>query len=119
MPVQIKRIYDALDPADGARILVDRLWPRGLSKEKAAFDEWLKDLAPPSQLRKWFDHRPERWAEFQQRYRAELRENPAVDLLRARIAAGMVTLLYSSRNREFNHVAVLAEVLCEANSFAR
>lgn len=113
MPVHIKRIYDEPEAGDGERILVDRLWPRGLSKEKAAFDEWMKDVAPTSDLRKWFDHKPERWAEFQERYREELRGNPAVEALRDRVSAGVVTLLYGSRNREFNHAAVLADFLTE------
>jgi uncharacterized protein YeaO (DUF488 family) len=111
MQVEIKRIYDEPDAADETRILVDRLWPRGLSKEKAALDAWMKDVAPTSALRKWFDHKPERWLEFQERYREELRDNPAVAPLRARIAAGKVTLLYGSRNRQFNHAAVLAGFL--------
>jgi uncharacterized protein YeaO (DUF488 family) len=111
MPVEIKRIYDEPDPADGTRILVDRLWPRGLSKEKAGFDLWMKDVAPSSALRKWFDHKPERWPEFQARYREELQGNPALEDLRERIAADTVTLLYGSRNRDFNHAAVLADVL--------
>ncbi|UDF31227.1 UNVERIFIED_ORG: DUF488 domain-containing protein [Roseateles sp. XES5] len=111
MSVHIKRVYDAPEENDGARILVDRLWPRGISKEKAAFDEWAKEVAPSTELRKWFDHRPERWAEFQDRYRAELKDNPAVEDLRARAKAGPVTLLYGSRNRDFNHAAVLADVL--------
>jgi len=111
MPVSIKRVYDEPAPDDGERILVDRLWPRGISKEKAAFDEWLKEVAPTSDLRKWFDHRPERWEEFKERYRAELQDNPAVETLRQRAAAGRITLLYGSRNREFNHAAVLADVL--------
>ena len=111
MSVHIKRVYDAPEKGDGARILVDRLWPRGISKEKAAFDEWAKEVAPSTELRKWFDHRPERWAEFKDRYRAELEHNPAVEGLRARAKAGTVTLLYGSRNRDFNHAAVLADVL--------
>lgn len=111
MPVHIKRIYDEPEAGDGERILVDRLWPRGLSKEKAAFDEWMKDVAPTSALRKWFDHKSERWTEFQERYREELRGNPAVEALRDRVSAGVVTLLYGSRNREFNHAAVLADFL--------
>ena len=109
--LSVKRVYDPPSPEDGTRILVDRLWPRGLSKEKAGFDLWMKDVAPSSALRKWFDHRPERWEEFQHRYREELAGNPAVEALRARAAAGPVTLLYGSRNREFNHAAVLADVL--------
>ncbi|GLR51646.1 DUF488 domain-containing protein [Shinella yambaruensis] len=113
MPVAIKRIYDEADPADGTRILVDRLWPRGLSKQKAGFDLWMKDVAPSSALRKWFDHKPERWPEFQARYREELQGNPALEDLRERAEAGTVTLLYGARNREFNHAAVLADVLKE------
>ena len=113
MSVRIKRVYDEPAADDGERILVDRLWPRGISKEKAAFEEWMKEVAPTSELRKWFDHRPERWDEFKERYRAELQGNPAVEALRARIAAGKVTLLYGSRNREFNHAAVLADFVAE------
>ena len=113
MTVKIKRVYDDPDPADGTRILVDRLWPRGLSKEKAALDDWMKDLAPTSALRTWFGHRPERWTEFQERYRAELRHNPAVAALRQRIAAGTVTLLYGARDREHNQATVLADFLKE------
>ena len=82
-----------------------------MSKEKAAFSEWMKDIAPTSELRQWFDHRPERWVEFRRRYREELRANPAVATLRERIATGMVTLLYGARNRDFNHAAVLADFL--------
>jgi len=113
MFLHIKRVYDEPGPDDGERILVDRLWPRGLSREKAAFDEWMKEVAPTPALRKWFDHRPERWAEFQKRYREELADNPAVAALREHVAAGPVTLLYGSRNREFNHAAVLADFLRE------
>lgn len=111
MPVETKRIYDDPEPTDGTRILVDRLWPRGLSKEKAGFDLWMKDVAPSTALRKWFDHKPERWPEFQARYREELQGNPALEDLRERVAAGTVTLLYGSRNREFNHAVVLADIL--------
>ncbi|WP_337184818.1 DUF488 family protein [Shinella sp.] len=113
MTVQIKRVYDEPGPDDGQRILVDRLWPRGISKQKAALDDWMKDVAPTPALRKWFDHRPERWAEFQKRYRDELRDSPALGALRARAGAGTVTLLYGSRNRQYNHAAVLAAVLAE------
>lgn len=115
MPIGIKRVYDEAEPQDGARILVDRLWPRGISKDKAAFAEWMKELAPTTALRQWFDHRPERWAEFQTRYREELRENPLVDTLRQCARTQTVTLLYGSRNREFNHARVLADVLAEAS----
>ncbi len=111
MPVRIKRVYDEPAADDGTRILVDRLWPRGISKEKAAFETWMKDVAPSSDLRKWFDHKPERWTEFQERYREELRGNPEIEVLRKMAATGTVTLLYGSRNREFNHAKVLAEVV--------
>lgn len=113
MPVRIKRVYAEPEADDGERILVDRLWPRGVSRQKAAFAEWMKDVAPSTELRKWFDHKPERWAEFQTRYREELKDNPAIDDLRKRAASGTVTLLYGSRNTQFNHAAVLADVLLE------
>ena len=111
MPVRIKRVYDEPAIDDGTRILVDRLWPRGISREKAAFETWIKEVAPSSDLRKWFDHKPERWTEFQERYREELRGNPEIEVLRKMAATGTVTLLYGSRNREFNHAKVLAEVV--------
>jgi uncharacterized protein YeaO (DUF488 family) len=114
MPIWIKRVYDEARPQDGVRILVDRLWPRGISKDKAAFAEWMKEVAPSTALRQWFDHRPERWAEFQTRYRQELRENPMVATLRQRARAETVTLLYGSRNRDFNHAKVLANALADA-----
>ena len=113
MSVRIKRVYDEPAADDGERILVDRLWPRGISREKAAFRAWMKDVAPSSELRRWFGHRPERWDEFCQRYRAELKDNPALDDLRKHVVAGKVTLLYGSRNREFNHAQVLEQVLSE------
>lgn len=96
---------------DGERILVDRLWPRGMSKARADLDEWMKDIAPSGELRQWFDHRPDRWEEFRRRYREELQRNPLTETLGQRIGGGMVTLLYGSRSREFNHAAVLAEFL--------
>ncbi|MCT7665345.1 DUF488 domain-containing protein [Shinella kummerowiae] len=114
MPIRIKRVYDEAEARDGVRILVDRLWPRGMSKDKAAFAEWMKEVAPSTALRQWFDHRPERWAEFQTRYRQELRENPMVAVLRQRARTETVTLLYGSRNRDFNHAKVLADALADA-----
>ena len=109
--IRTKRTYDPASRGDGRRILVERLWPRGMKKGSLAADAWMKEVAPSTELRKWFDHRPERWAEFKDRYRAELEDNPAVEGLRARAKAGTVTLLYGSRNRDFNHAAVLADVL--------
>ena len=107
--IAIKRAYDPPSPQDGTRILVDRLWPRGLSKAKAALDGWNKDVAPSTTLRKWFDHRPERFAEFAKRYRAELKNNPTVAELRA--LKGKVTLIYGAQGPAINHAVVLAKVL--------
>ncbi|HEX4028037.1 MAG TPA: DUF488 family protein [Rhizomicrobium sp.] len=107
--VAIKRAYDPPSPKDGTRILVDRLWPRGLSNAKAALDGWNKDVAPSPALRQWFDHRPERFAEFTKRYRAELAHNPGVAKLRA--LKGKVTLIYGARDTAINHTVVLAKVL--------
>lgn len=106
--IKTKRVYEPVQRGDGCRILVDRLWPRGLSKDKAAIDLWLKDVAPSPELRKWFGHKPERFAEFSKRYRAELKSNPAVEDLRA--LAGehkTVTLLYGARDTEHNQAIVL------------
>lgn len=91
------------------RILVDRLWPRGLSKAKAALDGWNKKVAPSPELRKWFGHKPERFAEFSKRYRAELKNNPAVAEIKA--LKGKVTLVYGARDPAINHAVVLAKVL--------
>jgi uncharacterized protein YeaO (DUF488 family) len=107
--VTIKRVYDKPADTDGSRILVDRLWPRGLSKRKAALDGWDKDVAPSAALRKWFGHKPERFAEFRKRYRTELKHNPAVAALRA--TKGKLTLLYGAKDQKINHAVVLAAVL--------
>ena len=110
--VQLKRIYDPPEPADGYRALIDRLWPRGVSRQRAALDAWLVELAPSSALRVWFGHDPRRWAEFGRRYRAELRAQSAVlAALRERARRGRVTLLYGSREPHINHAVVLREVL--------
>ena len=107
--VAIKRAYDPPSPKDGTRILVDRLWPRGISKKKAALDDWMKEVAPSPALRKWFDHKPERFKDFAKRYRAELKGNPALESLRA--VKGKVTLIYGARDPNINHAIVLAKVL--------
>ena len=107
--VAIKRAYDPPSSEDGTRILVDRLWPRGLSKKKAALADWAKNVAPSPALRKWFGHKPERFQEFAKRYRAELKASPAPDELRA--LKGKVTLVYGARDPEINHAVVLAKVL--------
>ncbi|MDG3578185.1 DUF488 domain-containing protein [Rhizobium sp. YJ-22] len=111
MPVQLKRIYDEKSLSDGQRILVDRLWPRGMSKASAGVDRWMKEIAPSAELRNWFGHKPERWEEFQKRYRAELRQNPALEELRAMAQQGMVTLLYAAKDQTHNHALVLQDML--------
>jgi uncharacterized protein YeaO (DUF488 family) len=110
--VVIKRVYLPAEHADGYRVLVDRLWPRGVSKQAAELDLWLKDVAPSPELRTWFDHRPERLEDFAARYSAELDGNPAVASLREVIAEHpLVTLLYGARDPRVNHAAVLLEYL--------
>ncbi len=106
--VRTKRIYDPPAPDDGLRVLVDRLWPRGVSKAEARLDLWQKDVAPSTELRKWFDHRPDRWAEFERRYRLELQDAPAMRDLVALAEKGPMTLLYGARDREHNEAVVLA-----------
>jgi uncharacterized protein YeaO (DUF488 family) len=110
--VRAKRIYDPPDPNDGYRVLIDHVWPRGLSRGRAALDEWARDLAPSDELRKWFDHDPERFAEFRERYRLELdAKSERVDELRARTAGGRLTILYAARDRRNNNGVVLAELI--------
>lgn len=105
----VKRVYDAVSADDGYRVLVDRLWPRGVSKERAQLDEWCKDVAPSAELRRWFGHVPERFAEFSERYRAELAGDPAVPEIVARWSTHpTVTLLFGARDREHNEAVVLA-----------
>jgi uncharacterized protein YeaO (DUF488 family) len=112
MTIRTKRIYDEPGPADGFRVLVDRLWPRGVSRERASIDLWLKEVAPSSDLRTWFGHRPERFADFAARYAAELDGNPAVDQLRQLVASNpTVTLLYAAKDEAANQAVVLAEYL--------
>lgn len=110
--IRIKRIYDAPARGDGFRVLVDRLWPRGIRKDGARIDAWARELAPSSALRIWFAHDPARWREFGTRYRAELRERVAyLEGLRTQAARRPVTLLYAARDAEHNHAIVLKEVL--------
>ena len=110
MKIQIKRVYDEPSAADGTRILIDRLWPRGLSKAKAQVDLWLKDIAPSTPLRQWFGHDPGKWEEFKKRYKDELDHNSeAVAQLRALLAQGTVTLLYGAKDKEHNDAVVLQE----------
>ena len=108
MNIQIKRVYEKPDASDGFRILVDRLWPRGLTKEKAAADLWLKDIAPSTELRKWFNHDPEKWKEFQKKYQKELKENKeAVSVLKEHLKQGPVTLLYAAKDEVHNEADVI------------
>lgn len=109
---KLKRIYDESAPDDGFRVLVERLWPRGVSKERAALDLWLKDVAPSAELRKWFGHDPARWEEFETRYRAELKDDAeALDVLRRKGREGTVTLLYAAHDQEHNGALVLKRYL--------
>jgi uncharacterized protein YeaO (DUF488 family) len=110
--IHLKRVYDAPSEGDGTRVLVERLWPRGLTKERATVDLWLKDVAPSPELRKWFGHDPSRWEQFQERYRRELRgKADAVRLLKQKAKEGTVTLVYAARDEEHNGALVLKRVL--------
>jgi uncharacterized protein YeaO (DUF488 family) len=110
--VQVKRIYEPATATDGRRVLVDHVWPRGVSRERAALDDWARDLAPSDELRTWFDHVPERFPEFRERYRAELARRPErLDELRRWANEGRLTLLYAARDQEHNQAVVLAEML--------
>ena len=111
MKLMIKRVYEQPVAGDGKRILVDRLWPRGLSTAKARVDLWLKDIAPSTALRQWFGHDPEKWPEFRKRYRAELKDNPALAELRDLSRKGTVTLVYSAKDELHNQAVVLRQVL--------
>jgi DNA-3-methyladenine glycosylase len=112
MTVRIKRIYEPPAAEDGYRILVDRIWPRGVSKERAKLDLWLKEVAPTTQLRTWFHHEDPKWPEFRRRYRAELDGNPAVAELRALVSEhDRVTLLYSAQDEKENQAVVLRDYL--------
>lgn len=113
MQLRVRRVYEPAEKDDGYRVLIDRLWPRGLKKEDAAIDLWLKDAAPSTELRRWFGHDPERWDEFQERYRQELAGNgdalsPVLEKLRA---GEPLTLLYSAHDERHNNALVLQEAL--------
>ncbi|WP_424899349.1 DUF488 domain-containing protein [Trichococcus sp.] len=115
LELKMKRIYEAPAEADGFRILVDRLWPRGVKKEIAQLDAWLKDSAPSPDLRKWFDHEPDKFAAFKERYEEELLTNPqtaaAVAEIMKQLEAADVTLVYAARDPEINHVVVLRDFI--------
>lgn len=112
MSLHIKRVYEPAETADGQRILVDRIWPRGLTKEKAAVDTWVKTVAPTTELRKWFNHDPARWAEFRARYARELDANPeAVKQLRDLVKTGKTTLLFAAHDPVHNNAVAITEYL--------
>jgi uncharacterized protein YeaO (DUF488 family) len=108
--IKIKRIYEPPAGDDGFRILVDRLWPRGLSKDKAKVDLWLKEISPSNELRKWYGHEPEKWAEFKRKYLEEIKEKKGeLDLLRQKAKGGTITFLFSSKEEKLNNAAALKE----------
>jgi uncharacterized protein YeaO (DUF488 family) len=110
--VRIKRAYEPAEPADGYRVLIDRLWPRGVNKQEARLDEWARELAPSPELRRWFGHAPARFEEFRRRYRGELADREeALRALRRRAREGPLTLVYGARDTEHNGAVVLAELL--------
>jgi uncharacterized protein YeaO (DUF488 family) len=111
--IQVARIYEPAKKNGGWRVLVDRLWPRGVKKENAHVDQWMKDIAPSEALRKWFGHKPERWSEFQRRYRAELakKKEPMAELKQAEKTHGTLTLLFAAKDKEYNQAVVLLNLL--------
>ena len=112
MDIALKRAYEPPSPDDGYRVLIDRLWPRGVSRARAELDAWAKELSPSAELRQWFGHDPQRFEEFRRRYIEELRRNrPQLAALRHRAREGTLTLVYSAHDREHNDAVVLAEVL--------
>jgi uncharacterized protein YeaO (DUF488 family) len=112
MTIRLKRAYEKPERTDGTRILVDRLWPRGLTKEKAAVDLWLKEVAPSTELRKWFGHDQARWRNFRSCYRTELKKHSGpLQLIKSKAKEGIVTLIYGARDQEHNEAVVLQELL--------
>jgi uncharacterized protein YeaO (DUF488 family) len=112
LDVRAKRAYDPAEAGDGYRVLIDHVWPRGVSRERARLDQWARELAPSDGLRKWFDHDPARFAEFRARYRAELADQPQrLDELRRRAASGPLTIVYAARDRDHNNAVVVSELL--------
>jgi uncharacterized protein YeaO (DUF488 family) len=110
--VRTKRIYDRADPADGHRVLIDHIWPRGVTRENARLDEWAREMAPSDELRRWFDHAPERFGQFRTRYRAELTaQSERLAGLRRGAQHRPLTIVYAARDREHNNAVVLAELL--------
>ena len=114
--LKVKRVYDKKETSDGKRILIDRLWPRGLRTENAAIDEWLKEISPSDELRRWFNHDPEKWDEFRRRYRKELsspEKREILERIAKQAAHSDVTLVYGARETEYNNARVLEELIGE------
>jgi uncharacterized protein YeaO (DUF488 family) len=112
LDVRTKRVYEPADPEDGYRVLIDHVWPRGVSRERAQLDEWAQELAPSDELRKWFDHVPERFEEFRARYRQELSgHGELLNKLRERARKGPLTIVYAARDEEHNNAAALTELV--------
>lgn len=112
--VRLKRAYEPAAPADGRRVLIDRLWPRGVTKARAAIDHWMKEIAPSTELRKWFGHDPARWEDFRRRYAEQIRQNPdLLGELRGVARAGPLTLVYAAHDEAHNDAVVLREVILE------
>ena len=113
--IKLKRAYEPPSAGDGTRVLIDRLWPRGISKQKAKLDYWMKDIAPSTELRKWFGHDPKRWDEFRRRYTAELREHPdLIAELRSLARKSPITLVYAAHDESHNDAVVLRDVLLDS-----
>lgn len=112
MNIKIKRVYEHPEKDDGTRILVDRLWPRGLTKKKASVDLWLKDISPSTELRKWFAHDPEKWKRFRARYQTEIRNNhDPIKVIKQKAREGTITLIYGARDENHNEALVLKQFL--------
>ncbi len=116
MMIQLKRVYEPPSKRDGFRILVERLWPRGMTKERAAVDLWLKEVAPSPELRKWFGHDPSKWEQFRERYWAELKRNKdSLEQLKQHMRKGTVTFVYAARDQKHNGAVALKEFLEQCN----
>jgi len=112
LDVRTKRVYDPAERADGHRVLIDHVWPRGVTRDRARLNEWAREVAPSDELRRWFAHLPERFDEFRARYRKELSAHPQhLEELRRRAASGTVTIVYAARDREHNNAVVLAKLV--------
>jgi uncharacterized protein YeaO (DUF488 family) len=110
-PIRVARVYEDVGPDDGQRVLVDRIWPRGIRKDDPRVGTWCKDVAPSKELREWYQHKPERFEEFASRYKAELRDSPALEELRKLTKRGAVTLVTATRDLDISQAAVLAKLL--------